>query len=134
MNIRYANIDDLEIISKYDKHIKKEELASIIKLNRVLVCEKDSIFIGWLRYHLFWDMIPFMSMLYLLDGSRGVGFGSKIVAFWEKEMKRLGYNRVMTSSLSNEEAQHFYRKLGYKDSGCLLLPEEALEIFFVKDL
>lgn len=40
----------------------------------------------------------------------------------------------MTSSLSNEEAQHFYRKLNYVDSGALLLPEEPLEIIFVKKL
>src|SRR5476651_1481946 len=97
MNIRYANSSDLEIVKQYDKHVSKEELTSIIKLNRVLVYEKDGIFIGWLRYNLFWDTIPFMSMLYLLDGNRGVGVGKEIVIFWEKEMKRLGYNRVMTS-------------------------------------
>lgn len=43
------------------------------------------------------------------------------------------YNKVMTSSLSNENAQHFYRNLGYKDVGSLLL-EEALEIIFIKKL
>lgn len=40
----------------------------------------------------------------------------------------------MTSTLSNENAQHFYRKLGYRDSGGLLLPNEPLEIIFVKNL
>lgn len=49
-------------------------------------------------------------------------------------MKTKGYDLVMTSSLSNETAQHFYRKLNYVDSGALLLPEEPLEIIFVKKL
>jgi hypothetical protein len=40
----------------------------------------------------------------------------------------------MTSSLSAESAQHFYRTLGYSDSGCLLLPGESAEIFFVKQI
>ena len=57
-----------------------------------------------------------------------------MVAFWEKQMKTKGYGLVMTSSLSNEAAQHFYRKLNYVDSGALLLPEEPLEIIFVKKL
>ena len=57
-----------------------------------------------------------------------------MVAFWEKQMKTKGYGLVMTSSLSNEAAQHFYRKLNYVDSGALLLPEETLEIIFVKKL
>lgn len=41
---------------------------------------------------------------------------------------------VNTSSLSNENTQHFYRKLGYKDSGCLLLKFEPSEIIFTKEI
>lgn len=43
-----------------------------------------------------------------------------MVAYWEKQMKTKGYDLVMTSSLSNEAAQHFYHKLNYMDSGALL--------------
>ena len=71
--IRYANENDIEIISKYDKHISKEELANIIKLKRVIVMYEDDKFVGWLRYNLFWDNTPFMNMLYLLDNERGKG-------------------------------------------------------------
>jgi ribosomal protein S18 acetylase RimI-like enzyme len=60
--------------------------------------------------------------------------GQQLVLFWEDEMKKHGYTIVMTSSFSNEEAQHFYRKIGYKDSGSLLLPNEPLEIIFTKHL
>ena len=41
---------------------------------------------------------------------------------------------VLTSTLSNEQAQFFYRKNGYTDCGSLLLPEEPLEIILRKDL
>lgn len=40
----------------------------------------------------------------------------------------------MTFTLSNENAQHFYKKLGYIDSGSLLLENEALEIIFTKKI
>ena len=86
--IRYANENDIEIISKYDKHISKEELVNIIKLKRVIVMYEDNKFVGWLRYNLFWDNTPFMNMLYLLDNERGKGKGSRLVIFWENEMKQ----------------------------------------------
>ena len=132
--IRYANENDIEIISKYDKHISKEELANIIKLKRVIVMCEDDKFVGWLRYNLFWDNTPFMNMLYLLDNERGKGNGSRLVIFWENEMKQKNYEFVLTSTQSNEEAQFFYRKIGYVDSGALLLPNEPLEIILYKNL
>lgn len=47
---------------------------------------------------------------------------------------KLGHDSVMTSSLSNERAQHLYRRLGYVDVGSLLMPDEPLEIVFLKRL
>ena len=132
--IRYANENDIEIISKYDKHISKEELANIIKLKRVIVMYEDDKFVGWLRYNLFWDNTPFMNILYLLDNERGKGNGSRLVIFWENEMKQKNHEFVLTSTQSNEEAQFFYRKIGYVDSGALLLPNEPLEIILYKKL
>lgn len=108
--IRYANENDIEIISKYDKHISKEELANIIKLKRVIVMYEDDKFVGWLRYNLFWDNTPFMNILYLLDNERGKGNGSRLVIFWENEMKQKNYEFVLTSTQSNEEAQFFIEK------------------------
>ncbi|MBU3811743.1 MAG: GNAT family N-acetyltransferase [Candidatus Niameybacter stercoravium] len=101
---------------------------------RVLVIEENNHLSGWLRYNLFWDNTPFMNMLYILDDYRGKGYGKALTLFWEEKMKRLGYELVMTSTLSNEGAQHFYRKLGYTDAGSLLLPQEPLEIIFIKSI
>ena len=46
--------------------------------------------------------------------------------------------RVATDSdlpfLDAEGAQHLYRRLGYVDSGALLLPDEAAELIFRKPL
>ena len=134
MKIRYANNDDYEIISKYDKHISKEELENIIKLKRVIVMFNEDKFLGWLRYNLFWDNTPFMNMLYFIESEREKGYGRKIVEFWEQEMASKGYKFVLTSTQSNEEAQFFYRKIGYIDSGSLLLPNEPLEIILYKNI
>lgn len=132
--IRYAEKTDIPFLSEHDKHIPKEELENSIRLKRILVLFVDEIFVGWLRYNLFWDNTPFMNMLYVLEGVRDKGYGKELVAFWENEMRRQGYDRVLTSTLSNEQAQFFYRKLGYTDCGALLLPDEPLEIIFLKNL
>ena len=90
--------------------------------------------VGWLRWNRFWDEIPFMNMLHVAARHRGRSIGTSLVLAWENRMRELGCARVLTSTLSDETAQHFYRKLGYVDSGALLMPGEALEIIFSKSL
>lgn len=132
--IRYANESDLEILNKYDNHISKIELKNSIKLKRVLVMFDNNDFIGWLRFNLFWDEIPFINMLYFLKEYRGKGYGKQLINYWEKEMLQMNCTKVLVSTLSNEQAQFFYRKNGYVDCGSLLLPNEPLEIILIKNL
>lgn len=134
MTIRYAQPEDLEILSSHDHHIAREELQESIRRGWVLMLWEGEEFLGWLRFNLFWDNTPFMNMLFLLEGRRGQGLGGRLVDFWEQEMKARGYSEVLTSTLSNEGAQHFYRAHGYADCGSLLLPGEPLEILFRKEL
>lgn len=134
MIIRLATMDDIEELEKYDKHISKKELENSIHLNRVFLAEENKKFVGWLRYNLFWDNIPFMNMLYLLEDSRGKGIGKQLVAYWEKQMGRLNFDMVMTSTASDEYAQHFYHKLGYSTVGGFLLGEDPYEIILSKKL
>lgn len=132
--IRYAEERDFDIIRKHDRHISERELENAIHAKRVLVMYQNDCFVGWLRFNLFWDEIPFMNMLYLLEEYRGQGYGGRLVDFWEKDMADSGYKMVLTSTLSNEQAQFFYRKNGYTDCGSLLLPGEPLEIILRKDI
>lgn len=132
--IRYASENDFAVLKKYDKHIDRSELKNSIKAKRVLIMFDNDIFIGWLRFNLFWDNIPFMNMLYFIESYRGKGNGKQLVDFWENEMRNHQYKMVMTSTQSNEQAQFFYRKNGYIDCGSLLLPDEPLEIIMLKNL
>ena len=132
--IRYADENDFEIVRIYDRHIREEELQNVIRARRVLVMFQEDSFVGWLRFSLFWDEIPFMNMLYFLEQYRGRGYGGQLVKYWEKEMKSSGYEMVMTPTLSNEPAQFFYRKKGYMDCGSLLLSGVPLEIILKKSL
>ena len=134
MEIRYARSGDIDLISEYDEHISKEELKNAIAMKRIILLFIGGKFEGWLRFNLFWDNIPFMNLLFILEEQRGKGYGKKLVEFWEHEMAKQGYKFVLTSSLSDEEGQFFYRKLGYTDRGALVLPDEPLEIIFYKKI
>lgn len=132
MMIRYATSQDYELLRKYDKHVSNEALMDCIDDNKIIVMFENNNFIGWLRYNFFWDNTPFMNMLYFLESERGKGYGTKLVEFWENEMMSKGFKIVLTSTQSNEDAQFFYRKRGYKDCGSLILPDEPLEIILFK--
>lgn len=110
------------------------ELATLVSLGRVLIAQEGDEPVGWLRWNLFWDNTPFMNMLYILEPWQRRGIGRQLVNRWESQARETGFTAVMTSTQVNEEAQHFYRKLGYRDAGVLLLPGEAAEIIFHKEL
>ena len=134
MEIRYAQRCDFNAMSQCDRHLREEALRLAIEQRRVLIAEADGKLAGWLRYGLFWDMIPFMNMLHFLECERGKGYGRLLTQFWEEEMRKQGYERVMTSSQSDEYGQHFYTKMGYRAVGSFLLEGDVLEILFEKRL
>ena len=53
-------------------------------------------------------------------------------------MKAVGCGMVMTSTQVDEEAQHFYRKLGYKDADGFIIDvpgyEQPMEMIMIKAL
>ena len=134
LTIRAAKAGDLDWLAEHDRHIAPEELSAAIAHGRILLAELDGETIGWLRWNLFWDNTPFMNLLYLQLGERRRGYGRQLVAHWEQQMRQAGYDKVLTSTQSDEEGQFFYRALGYTDAGCLLLPGEATELLFCKEL
>ena len=77
-------------------------------------------------------------MLYVEPDFQKKGYGKKLMEHWKNEMRSKGYGMVMTSTQVDENAQHFYRKLGYQDAGGLVLNvpgyEQPMELFLVKCL
>jgi len=136
--IEYAASGDAAVWLRFDRHISEAELLLKIQNRRCWLLKENGAPVGVLRYNLFWDNLPFLTLIYLEESARGKGYGKTALEHWEAEMRALGYPCVMTSTQADETAQHFYRKLGYRDAGCLVLDIEPIkqptEIFFVKAL
>jgi GNAT superfamily N-acetyltransferase len=134
VSIRPAGPADLGWLGERDGHVGPAELDTVVRLERVLLAEVDGRASGWLRWGKFWDEIPFMNMLFVDSQERRRGIGRRLVQHWETTMRQAGHTQVLTSTLADESAQHFYRRLGYVDCGGLLLPGEPTEIFLRKEL
>lgn len=132
VKIRLAEESDFEILSRNDRHISAEVLKKKISDKNILVAEAEDVFAGWLRYNFFWDEIPFMNMLFVIEKFRGMGIGEKLVREWESLMSEQGHKLLLTSTQANEYAQHFYRKQGYRDLGGFTPFGEEYEIILGK--
>lgn len=134
--IRYVQKEDWDFWLKLDGHLSETEFERKIRDKMGYVLIENNIPIGLLRYHLFWDNTPFCTMLFVEWEYQQKGYGRKLIEFWENDMKSLGYGMIMTSTQVDEDAQHFYRKMGYQDSGGLIINipkyEQPMELFFIK--
>lgn len=134
LKIDYAIEADYSYIKSRDRHIAEALVLPKIQNKEIYILRVAGREIGWMRFGYFWDNTPFMNMLWLEEEERGRGYGKDVVLYWEKLMRQEGYQVVLTSTQSNEGAQHFYRKLGYRDVGCLLQGQDPLEVILEKTL
>ncbi|NLM62340.1 MAG: GNAT family N-acetyltransferase [Clostridiales bacterium] len=75
MKIVYASEQDSQFIFDNDKHLPGDFVLSKISDREIIIAKDNDVNVGWLRYGYFWDNIPFMNMLFVLDGHRNRGIG-----------------------------------------------------------
>ena len=136
--MRYASEYDIVFWYTLDSHLSENEFALKVRDKRCYVLCDDDKPVGVMRYNLMWDYTPFLTLIFVDESYRGKGYGKQALLAWEAEMYEIGYKMVMTSTQVNEEAQHFYRKLGYYDRGGIFLDgtpsEQPQEMFMIKVL
>lgn len=134
--IRYVQAGDKDFWYSLDRHLPESEFMEKVNTGRGYVLLEDGTPRGLLRYGLFWDNTPFCNLLFIEKAYRNKGYGRQLMEYWERDMMRQGYGMLMTSTQVDETAQHFYRKLGYKDCGGFVvdLPgyEQPMELFLIK--
>lgn len=136
--IRIVREADRAFWHTLDRHLSETEFDKKVRDGMGYVIVEDGMPLGVLRWNLFWDSIPFLTMLYLEEGHRRKGYGRMLMARWESDMARQGYGMALVSTQVDETAQHFYRKLGYRDCGGLLIDipgyEQPMEMFLSKKI
>ena len=119
-----------------DQHLPESVFDEKVRCGQGYVCVEGEKIIGVLRYNLFWDNTPFCTMLFIDSDHRNRSYGRQLMERWERDMKAQGYGMLMKSTQVDEDAQHFYRKLGYKDSGGFVVDvpgyEQPMEMIMIK--
>jgi ribosomal protein S18 acetylase RimI-like enzyme len=138
IEIRYLKSSDKQFWYSLDKHLVEAEFINKVHSKRGYVILMNDKPIGLLRYNLFWDNTPFCTMLMIDENYRGKGYGKQLIEYWEHDMKAKGYGMLLISTQVNETSQNFYRKLGYKDCGSLVIDvpgyAQPMEMFFIKTI
>ncbi len=138
ISIRYVEFIDKEFWYSLDRHLPDKEFEKKVRDFQGYVLLKDGTPKGLLRYNLFWDNTPFCTMIFVDWRSQKKGYGRALIEHWENDMRRQGYGMIMTSTQVDEEAQHFYRKLGYRDCGGFKIDiqghKQPMELFLSKAL
>ena len=136
MLIRYAQLNDMTEWFRLDGHLPEAVFEEKIRNKQGYLLTEDDKMIGLLRYNLFWDNTPFCTMLFIDSDHRKKGYGKLLMEHWEQDMRSRGYGMLMTSTQVDEDAQHFYRKLGYKDCGGFVVDvpgyEQPMEMIMIK--
>ena len=138
IEIRYVREEDKAFWCQLDRHLPEGEFLRKVRDRQGYVLLVDGIPAGLLRYNLFWDNTPFCTLLFIEKDHQKKGLGSRLMTHWERDMKAQGYGMLLTSTQVDEEAHHFYRKLGYRDCGGFVIDLPAfaqpMELFLLKGI
>lgn len=138
MEIRLVQSSDRAFWRVMDPHLGQEEFDRKVRDGRGYVLLLDGRRAGILRWNLFWDSIPFCTLLFVEEPSQSLGYGRAMMERWEADMRALGHGMLLVSTQVDETAQHFYRKLGYRDCGGLTVDipgyAQPMELFLAKQI
>lgn len=77
-HIRAVQEKDRDFWFTLDNHLPEAEFEKKVRDGMGYVLVKDGVPIGLLRYNLFWDSIPFCTMLFIGSTSQQQGYGQGI--------------------------------------------------------
>ena len=128
-HLRTAIATDLDFLRSFSGAPSDAILAAQIRDRRLRIIEESREPIGFLKFYVLWETLPFIEVIAILQTECGRGHGTRAVRAWEAEMANRGFDLVLISTQADESAQSFWRKLGYRDCGALCVRGKPAELF-----
>lgn len=132
--LRAAKETDFDFLRGFPNGPGDEQIRGQIRCGRLRIIESASTPVGFIKFVVLWETLPFIEVLVIREDYRGQGLGREAVRRWEKEMATLSFNRTLISTQADETAQEFWRRIGYSECGSLSLPGKPIELFMFRDI
>ena len=129
--IRDAREADFDFLRGFSPGPTDERLLAQIRDGRLRIIELTEGPVGFIKFYVLWEILPFMEVIIIREDSRGRGIGRQAVRAWEEEMARRAFPRTVVST---QTAQGFWRRVGYRECGSLRLPNWEVELFMYRDI
>ena len=134
--VRYAVHEDLDFVAQ-DGYLPAPTIARKIESREVMVAERDSVPVGYVRIEYFWSKLPYIALIRVLPAQQRQGVGRALLRFLERELRGAGHSILLSSSQADEpEPLAWHRRMGFVDCGRLegINAGGIDELFFRKDI
>src|SRR5262245_10763475 len=131
--LRSASDADFVFLNGLSPVENEAHLRAQIRDGRLFIIEHADEPSGFIKFYVLWETLPFIEVIVVREVLRKRGIGRAAVREWELEMARRSYPRAIVSTQANEEALHFWRRIGYRDCGSLELPGRPVELFLFRE-
>lgn len=132
--LRAATESDFAFLRGFANEPGDARVRAQIRDGRLRIIAPGGIPVGFIKFYVLWETLPFIEVIILREECRGRGLGREAVRQWEREMAARSFTRAVISTQADETAQGFWRRIGYSDCGSLNLPGRPSELFMFRDL
>lgn len=132
--LRAATEQDFSFLRAFSAGPDDETLRSQIREGRLRIIESAGEPVGFLKFYVIWEELPFLEVLMVREDRRRRGIGRDAVRAWEREMAARSFQQALISTQADETAQEFWRRIGYRDCGALTLPGKPAELFLFREI
>lgn len=134
--VRLAQSSDLDFVSR-DGFVSQEVILHKIEQEECFVLEVGGQYAGYLRLEFLWSLVPYISLVMILEEYRKKGYSRHLLGFVENNLKEQGFDVLYSSSQSDEPTpQAWHRHMGFEECGIItgINAGGIGEIFFRKAL
>ena len=132
--LRAAEDTDLAFLRSFTSGPRDEQLRAQVRDGRLRIIESSEGAVGFIKFYILWEVLPFIEVIIVRDDCRGRGIGRAAIREWEAEMSLRSFQRAIVSTQADETAQYFWRRIGYQDCGYLALPGRPVELFMHRNI
>ena len=132
--LRTAQDTDLAFLRDFSSESCDEHLRAQIRDGRLRIIESSEGSVGFIKFYVLWEVLPFIEVVIIRNDCRGRGIGRAAIRAWEEEMSARSFKRAVISTQADETAQYFWRRVGYQECGSLALPGRPVELFMYRDI